>query len=1676
MKEEEVEQTRWREKEEDLHHTPVAGSSCRDPASGLARGFTRGSQSVASSPIEADQIQTARSTRVKPRSEIPSGNPRQTPEKFGPNSKNSRMKTTNQILQSPICPERLHRIEDEFSLDTWWSTSKEKRSGNESVGPGGTGECVGPGGTGECVGPGGAGKCVGPGGTGECVGPGGTGECSGPGGKGDGDSNSPVAGSSWGNPPSGLAQGYTRGSPTSPNFSDKADQIQIRRLERPRQLSGNGKSFLRCSPLAAKFRLGSASSTSDEVPGLTDVCSNVGLIDKALLEKYYPGRSIFPTRRKISGVGETTTMGFTVIPVWLECRDDATNGRILAEFDVELHVLESFAPGLLIGLDAIRDYGIDIMTSKMQGCIDGLSFPLFSTAAPKLQAVKVFSDKRMVVPGRSTVPIPVHTACMEGIDYIFSPYLTAELSIPTAPQMPRAIIDSQTRFIMFSNHSEHPMRIEKRQVLGDAEAVLFGTVGAATSHVIRWDDLIQPRQSGHSSIGLKAPTTVAMEELLEKEIHELTIFHITGATAHTDQYAYEDELRFDTLGREIPRKRSLPETTIRLIASTAEKRSAGAQFPENHLEDADVAFPSLPADEGKTISWKISEDLDPEQVAELVQLLTEFGDVFSDGLTIGQVKQVLATINTGDGDLPPAARLRPIGPAKRQVVDQALSQMEQWDVIERSNSPTASAVVLVWQNNKWRFCVDFRQLNKVTIKDCYPMLRSDYIFSSLTGKRFFSALDAVKGYHQVEIAEQDRYKTAFITHRGLFQFKRMPFGLRNAPAQFQRMMDTILGSLRWEAALCYIDDVLVFSDTWEQHIAHLRRLFTSCRDAGLMFSKEKCRFAFSELRLLGLGLGRYGMFTLDDKVKAITDLAAPQTLGELYRLLGMFGYYRGFIRNYAKITRPLELLKRSTQSGVDYNSKRPIAWSDDAQAAFEELKKRLCSAPILAHPKFDGRPFVLYTDASAEAFGAVLTQQWTAEDYETDSADSMKNFHSTSVRDWETSYTSDPVFRSVYHRLQSKETSPSTIGYTLRSDGTLHYRTSYGDRVCLPKDMIVECLKLAHDALGHFGVDKTYDRVTATYYRPGLSTIVADYVKHCHECGINKTARRRPFGSLLSIDPPYDRIPRAFESINMDLIVGLPKSGGYDAVLTVVDRFTKAVIFAPTTSDFTAASLADTFFEHVVSRGFLPTKFITDRDPRIIQSFWKSLTSRLGIDHRKTAAYHAQADGAAERANQTLEVALRAYVNQRQNNWHRYLGLIQLAYNTAKHPGTGFSPNELLYANPMEPMDRLLHPTPPTEEEDERNEHAEDFLDGVSARLQDAQQAIIKALSAQKAYYDRRHSELPDIAVGDFVSIRLDLHPVSIVKRNKLSQQKLPPFRVVKIHSSGRAVELDIPSNLSIHPIVSVQHVEKAQDPAKDPFDRYTATSSMLRIVDSRISSRRPGRKEYLLRRGDDRNSDTWSLTPPAELLSDFEERNAFFEAIQAPYTIVDHRTTRQGTRYRVSFGDNRNLRWITEDAIDHHALNAYKEKPQVHVTTPTDRHGVDEPFESRKPRPGEKLERPILYIARQTTGGEPLYESTEREVACLYWAVNKLSLYLEGNTFTVFTDHESTRDVLQAAPNVKMSKRLDKYRMLLQPYLDNMDVVYRPGKQMQMVDPLSRARYKTSAEQGSSSGAAGGA
>jgi len=180
---------------------------------------------------------------------------------------------------------------------------------------------------------------------------------------------------------------------------------------------------------------------------------------------------------------------------------------------------------------------------------------------------------------------------------------------------------------------------------------------------------------------------------------------------------------------------------------------------------------------------------------------------------LGKVEGFEATIDTGENQLPHPAAQRPVGPTKREVIADTLNTLLDWDVIKHSISPTASALVLILQNGKWRMCVDFTKLNAITVGDSYRMLRSDYVFEAVGRKQYLSLLDAMKGYNQLSLAEKDREKTAFISHRGLFQYKRLPFELKNAPAQFQRLMDVLLGSLRWVCALVYIDDIVIYTDT-----------------------------------------------------------------------------------------------------------------------------------------------------------------------------------------------------------------------------------------------------------------------------------------------------------------------------------------------------------------------------------------------------------------------------------------------------------------------------------------------------------------------------------------------------------------------------------------------------------------------------------------------------------------------------------------------------------------------------------------------------------------------------------------------------------------------------------------------------------------------------------------------
>ena len=264
------------------------------------------------------------------------------------------------------------------------------------------------------------------------------------------------------------------------------------------------------------------------------------------------------------------------------------------------------------------------------------------------------------------------------------------------------------------------------------------------------------------------------------------------------------------------------------------------------------------------------------------------------------------------------------------------------DIIEPSKSPWASPVVLISKKDGTvRFCIDFRKLNQLTTKDVYPLPRIDDSLAALSVGKFFSTLDLTSGYHQIPMDPTSKDKTAFITSGGLYQCKVMPFGLTNSPATFQRFMDAVLAGYIWKFLLVYMDDICVFSSNFDDHINDLKLVFDRLRESRLKLKPSKCLFCQTQIKFLGHVVTDKGILPDPDKVKAINNIPLPINVTKLQSFLGLVGYYRKFILNFANIS---ALLYNLTRMDVEFE------WTDNHTKAVETLKLHLNSNPILAHP------------------------------------------------------------------------------------------------------------------------------------------------------------------------------------------------------------------------------------------------------------------------------------------------------------------------------------------------------------------------------------------------------------------------------------------------------------------------------------------------------------------------------------------------------------------------------------------------------------------------------------------------------------------------------------------------------------------------------------------------------
>ncbi len=357
--------------------------------------------------------------------------------------------------------------------------------------------------------------------------------------------------------------------------------------------------------------------------------------------------------------------------------------------------------------------------------------------------------------------------------------------------------------------------------------------------------------------------------------------------------------------------------------------------------------------------------LAPNEVSELNDLIDEFADIFAlNDQELGHTDIIRHRIDTGDH--PPLRQpARRIPFSLRTKVEQMVEEMEEQGVIPPSTSPWASPIVLVAKKDgsTW-FCIDYRRLNSITKKDVYPLPRIDDTLDSLAKQKYFTTLDLASGYWQVGMEETSQEKTAFITHNGLYEFRVMPFGLCNVPATFQRLMEVILHKLVNRGCLVYLDDILVFGATFDEHLENLTQVFSRLRDAGLCLKPAKCHLAKMEVEYLGHVVSHKGVAADPKKVDAVQNYPLPKDVNQLRSFLGLASYYRRFIPNFASVARNLHML---TRKGVTFD------WTPECQSAFDKLKKLLTGAPLLAYPDFS-QHFLLETDASISGLGAVLAQ------------------------------------------------------------------------------------------------------------------------------------------------------------------------------------------------------------------------------------------------------------------------------------------------------------------------------------------------------------------------------------------------------------------------------------------------------------------------------------------------------------------------------------------------------------------------------------------------------------------------------------------------------------------------------------------------------------------------------
>ena len=820
----------------------------------------------------------------------------------------------------------------------------------------------------------------------------------------------------------------------------------------------------------------------------------------------------------------------------------------------------------------------------------------------------------------------------------------------------------------------------------------------------------------------------------------------------------------------------------------------------------------------------------PQVAPEVETLLQEFKDIFPSALPPGlpPSRPTDHAIDLVPDAVPPRHRIYRVALSERAELEKQISDYLAAGHIERAQSPYGAGVLFAEKKDGTkRLCVDYRGLNAITKKDRYPMPRTDDAIDRMAGSRFFSKIDLRSGFHQILIKPEHRERTAFQVESGSYQFLVMPFGLANAPATFQRTMEMAFDDYR-KFVQIYIDDVVIHSKTWSEHLQHLRKVFQRLRDQKLYVKRSKCEFGLTEVEFVGFKVSAQGVSTLESKLATIQAWQSPKDVKEIQRFAGLTNFYQKFVPNYAEMMAPLsDLLKK----------KNPWVWGDLQETAFQKIKKAFLKSATLAFPD-PTKPYIIHCDASDFATGATLSQEsetglrlvaarskklnpaernYPAHEKEllaliqaltqwrhyllgadvqvyTDSsylkylptrdlgipgrhsrwmsllghynvtihhipgttntaADALSRdpallaplLPAPAYEDWTEAYLSDPATKAEFFTADDCLLHPARLYHG-------HLYRAGDDRIVVPTSKIPFVLAECHDAVmaGHLGVEKTIDLISRKYTFPDLRAHVVKHVRECHVCQTAKTEHRRARGVVMPL-----RIPeRRWNSIHMDWILGLPPfppdKNTYNAILTFTDRATKMVHFVPTNKFEKATDTARFFFHHVVRLHGLPRSLICDRDSRFTSTFWRTLMDLCGVSARTTSGFHPQANGQAERTNQSVRQHLRILA-QRSPDWPANLDIAEMVHNNSPIAHTHYSPYMCnLGYNPYLLPDAQWE----AKRSDLKDRLAHDVIKKMNATWAEAHEILQHAKDRDTAFANKRRTPA-DFKVNDLVLVRV---------------------------------------------------------------------------------------------------------------------------------------------------------------------------------------------------------------------------------------------------------------------------------------------------------------------------------